>query len=113
MERSTQHAFEPEEVMAYLDGELEPRRATALAAHLQHCAACQEVAQGFRVLSEKMLEFEVEPPSVRMNETVLAALDSGKICARSGCGPCGRAKRLGAGVVCLPGLTLGRLRAWG
>ena len=78
MERSTQHAFEPEEVMAYLDGELEPRRATALAAHLQHCAACQEVAQGFRALSEKMLEFEVEPPSVRMNETVLAALDSSK-----------------------------------
>jgi hypothetical protein len=76
MERSTQHAFEPEEVMAYLDGELEPQRATALAAHLQHCAACQEVAHGFRALSEKMLEFEVEPPAALMNETVLAALDS-------------------------------------
>jgi uncharacterized protein YhaN len=77
MERSTQHAFEAEEVMAYLDGELEPQRATALAAHLQHCAACQEVAQGFRALSEKMMEFDVQPPSARMNESVLAALDSG------------------------------------
>ena len=84
MERSTQHAFEPEEVMAYLDGELEPQRATALAAHLQHCAACQEVAQGFRALSEKMLEFDVEPPSVHMNETVLAALDSAKLPTTAG-----------------------------
>jgi hypothetical protein len=84
MERSAQHAFEPEEAMAYLDGELEPRRATALAAHLQHCAACQEVAQGFRALSEKMLEFEVEPPSARMNETVLAALDSAKLPTTAG-----------------------------
>ena len=65
--------------MAYLDGELEPQRAAALAAHLEHCAACQEVAQGFRALSEKMLEFEVEPPSAHMNETVLAALDSAKL----------------------------------
>ena len=109
MERSTQHAFEPEEVMAYLDGELEPRRATALAAHLQHCAACQEVAQGFRALSEKMLEFEVEPPSVRMNETVLAALDSSKSGAQR-LRTVWPSERLGAGVVCLPGLTLGRLR---
>ena len=84
MERSTQHAFVPEEVMAYLDGELEPQRATALAAHLQHCAACQEVAQGFRALSEKMLEFDVEPPSVHMNETVLAALDSAKLPTTAG-----------------------------
>jgi len=76
MERNAQHAFEAEEVMAYLDGELEARRASALAAHLVSCSECQEVAQGFRALSEKMLEFEVEPPSARMNETVLAALDS-------------------------------------
>jgi Domain of unknown function (DUF4349)/Putative zinc-finger len=84
MQRSTQHAFEPDEVMAYLDGELEPQRATALAAHLQHCAACQEVAHGFRALSEKMLEFEVEPPSARMNETVLDALDSAKLSLKAG-----------------------------
>jgi hypothetical protein len=78
MERNAQHAFDAEEVMAYLDGELEARRAAALAAHLVSCGECQEVAQGFRALSERMLSFEVEHPSAGMSETVLAALDSGK-----------------------------------
>jgi hypothetical protein len=78
MERNAPHAFEAEEVMAYLDGELEARRAAALAAHLVGCSECQEVAQGFRALSERMLSFEVEHPSTGMNETVIAALDSGK-----------------------------------
>ncbi len=76
MERHAQHAFEAEEVMAYLDGELEARRAAELAAHLVSCSECQEVAQGFRALSERMLSFEVERPSPAMNARVLAALDS-------------------------------------
>jgi anti-sigma factor RsiW len=78
MDRNAQHAFDAEEVMAYLDGELEARRAAALAAHLVSCSECQEVAQGFRALSERMLSFEVEHPSTAMNETVIAALDSSK-----------------------------------
>jgi hypothetical protein len=78
MERHAQHAFDAEEVMAYLEGELEAQRAAALAAHLTSCSECQEVAQGFRALSERMLSFEVEHPSAGMNEIVLAALDSSK-----------------------------------
>ncbi len=77
MERHAQHAFDAEEVMAYLDGELEARRAAELAAHLVSCSECQEVARGFRALSERMLSFEVERPSAGMNESVLAALESG------------------------------------
>ena len=76
MERNAQHAFDAAEVMAYLDGELEPRRAAALAAHLVGCSECQQVAEGFRALSERMLSFEVEHPSAPRMETVLAALDS-------------------------------------
>jgi anti-sigma factor RsiW len=79
MERNAQHAFAAEEVMAYLDGELEARRAAELAAHLVSCSACQEVAQGFRALSERMLSFEVEHPSAGMNATVLAALHPGNV----------------------------------
>jgi hypothetical protein len=78
MERDTQHAFEAEEVMAYLDGELEAQRAAALAAHLVSCSECQEKAHGFRALSERMLSFEVEHPSAGMSEKLLAALDSSK-----------------------------------
>src|SRR5271154_4843841 len=84
MERNAQHAFDAEEVMAYLDGELEARRAAALAAHLVSCSECQEVAQGFRAVSERMLSFEVEHPAAGMNETVLAALDSGEAAKASG-----------------------------
>src|ERR1700678_3330436 len=76
MERHAQHAFDAEEVMAYLDGELEGRRAAALAAHLVSCSECQEVAQGFRALSERMPSLAVDLPSAGMNETVIAALDS-------------------------------------
>jgi hypothetical protein len=78
MERHAQHAFDGEEVMAYLDGDLDARRAAELAAHLVSCSECQEVAQGFRALSERMLSFEVERPSLGMNEKMLAALDSSK-----------------------------------
>ena len=76
MDRSLQHAFDAEEIMAYLDGELEPQRAAALASHMVGCGECQEVAKGFRTVSERMMNFEVERPSAEMSETVLAALDS-------------------------------------
>jgi hypothetical protein len=76
MDRSVQHAFDAEEIMAYLDGELEPQRAAALAAHLVGCGECQEVAQGFRAVSERMLSFEVEPVAAETNKAVLQALES-------------------------------------
>jgi Domain of unknown function (DUF4349)/Putative zinc-finger len=79
MERSTQHAFDAEEVMAYLDGELEAQRATALAAHLEHCAACQEVAQGFRAVSERMMSFEIEPVPTSVSDGVLARLNASEV----------------------------------
>ena len=75
MNRSAQHAFEPEEVMAYLDGELELRRAGTLAAHLEHCDECQALAAQLRQLSERLLDFHVEPSSARMDEAVSGALE--------------------------------------
>lgn len=67
--------FQAEELMAYLDGELEPRRAAALVAHLDHCANCQALANEFRQLSERMLEFRVDPPPLTMNAAVNAELE--------------------------------------
>jgi Domain of unknown function (DUF4349)/Putative zinc-finger len=76
MDRSLQHAFEAEEVMAYLDGEMEPRRATMLAGHLEHCAECQDIAKNFRRLTERMLSFEVEPAPEILTAAVLNAMGS-------------------------------------
>lgn len=72
MDRSLQHAFEAEEVMAYLDGELEPQRAAALAGHLEHCAECQSVAKELRLVSGRMLSFEMEPAPASLAARVLA-----------------------------------------
>ncbi len=72
MDRSLQHAFEAEEVMAYLDGELEPQRAAALAGHLEHCAECQSVAKELRMVSGRMLNFQIEPAPASLAAKVLA-----------------------------------------
>lgn len=76
MNRSIQHAFEPQEVMTYLDGELEPRRAAALAAHLEHCDECRALVAQLRLLSERLLDFHVDPPTKSMDARILDALGS-------------------------------------
>jgi anti-sigma factor RsiW len=74
MDRSLQHAFDAEQVMAYLDGELEPQRAAMLAGHLEHCAECQSVAKQMRLISGRMLNFEIEPMPENVSAAVLAEL---------------------------------------
>ena len=76
MSRTTKHEFEPEEVMAYLDGELASVRAAALAGHLQHCEECGAVAAQFRHLSERLRDFSVEAAPASTSSTVLEALES-------------------------------------
>ena len=78
MDRSLQHAFEAEEVMAYLDGDLEPQRAAMLASHLQHCAECQSVARELRTVSSRMLDFEIEPMPASVTAVVVAELRAPK-----------------------------------
>src|SRR6202789_2114480 len=72
MNRSLRHAFDAEEVMAYLDGELEPTRAAALAGNLEHCAECQSLAKELRLVSGRMLNFEIEPAPTNLGPAVLA-----------------------------------------
>ncbi len=62
--------------MAYLDGELEPRRAAALASHLEHCTECQEVARSIRGISAQMLAFEIESAPQNLTTVVLDASKS-------------------------------------
>jgi hypothetical protein len=56
------HPIEQEELMAYLDGELATNRAVAAAAHLEHCAECQELAADLRKLSQELMAWGVERP---------------------------------------------------
>ena len=76
MDRSLQHAFDAEEVMAYLDGELEPRRAALLASHLEHCGECQSVATELRLVSGRMMDFEIEPMAAGVTSAMLVDLNA-------------------------------------
>jgi len=55
------HGFQPEEVMAYLDGEITGERALALADHLQQCAECSALADDFCSLSQQLIAWKIEP----------------------------------------------------
>ncbi len=55
------HPIEPEEVMAYLDGELTVERAAVTAAHLGACAECQGLVASLRSISQNLKTWEVEP----------------------------------------------------
>jgi len=57
-----EHGHAPEEVMAYVDGELSTERGAAVEAHLAECGDCRELMQELRELSRRMSTWEVEPP---------------------------------------------------
>jgi hypothetical protein len=76
MKRSIQHAFEPEEIMAYLDGELDPQPASELATHLESCADCQSIAAQLRQISDRLLDFQVETCPSEMTELVFSAAET-------------------------------------
>src|SRR5579864_958277 len=79
MSRSN-HPIEQEELMAYLDGELATDRAVAAAAHLEHCAECQELAADLRKLSQELMTWEVEQPesSAEISDEIAEALEKRK-----------------------------------
>jgi negative regulator of sigma E activity len=68
------HPIEPEELMAYLDGELTADRAAATAAHLGECAECQEQVAGLRNVSHNLHAWAVEAPDSAMPSAIAVAL---------------------------------------
>src|SRR5580700_6565138 len=58
------HAIEPEELMAYLDGELASGRAAEAMTHLDRCPECQRLAGDLRRVSQELTAWQVEPPNL-------------------------------------------------
>ena len=73
------HLIEPEELMAYLDGELSPDRAVTAAAHLERCRECQAVAADLQSVSRQMTAWELKPSERRTMEGLNAALEQRKL----------------------------------
>ncbi len=68
------HPLAPEELMAYLDGELPAAEAVGAAAHLDGCAECRDLADGLRGVAQALPAWEVEAPGERLTQGVMAAL---------------------------------------
>src|SRR5471032_672993 len=70
----TGHLVEPEELMAYLDGELPAGRAAVAAQHLDRCAACQRIAADLRGVSLQLMAWDVTPAGAEMPRELAVAL---------------------------------------
>ena len=76
--RSNVHPIEPEELMAYLDGELSVDRASAAAAHLEECRECQILAAEIKSVSEGLTAWEVLAAEPAINDELAKAFEDRK-----------------------------------
>jgi Domain of unknown function (DUF4349)/Putative zinc-finger len=67
---TTTHSVAPEDIMAFLDGELSPSEARAVSAHLEDCAQCAMVAEQFRATSQMLSRWEVEAAPGALEDSV-------------------------------------------
>ncbi|MBZ5533519.1 MAG: zf-HC2 domain-containing protein [Acidobacteriia bacterium] len=74
----SQHPFDQEELMAFLDGELAAERAASAAAHLKNCLECQKLAAAFQQVSQAMVSWEVEQVGSEIPANIAAALNERK-----------------------------------
>jgi Domain of unknown function (DUF4349)/Putative zinc-finger len=69
----SQHAVLPEEVMAFLDGELPASDAQAVSAHIDRCAECARLARQFDRASQSLSAWNVPPVPTNVEDFVLAS----------------------------------------
>ena len=69
------HPIEQDELMAYLDGELEARRAAETASHLKQCPECQKLAADLQEVSQMMLSWQAEETEPELGGELNAALE--------------------------------------
>lgn len=76
----TTHSVAPEEVMAFLDGELSAIEAHAVSAHIEHCTDCAKIVEQLRSTSRSLTEWKVDPVPLRLGKSVndsVAKVNSG------------------------------------
>jgi anti-sigma factor ChrR (cupin superfamily) len=78
---TSRHPIEQEEVMAYLDGELPPGRATEALSHLELCPECQTLVADLRGVSQELMAWEVESPEIGNLSEINAALGERRLCS--------------------------------
>ena len=77
------HPIEPEELMAYLDGELAANRASATAAHLGECVECQGLVTSLRSVSQNLKAWKAERTESTIPPAIATALAENELVSRS------------------------------
>jgi len=77
---TTTHPFAPEEIMAFVDGELSAEQTQAVSSHIGQCAECATVAANHRGLSEQMTSWRVELAPARLSDRFSAG--TGEVASR-------------------------------
>jgi len=65
------HAFEPEQIMAYLDGESGPQESYQIVNHLETCDQCRRLAEELKQISRELQAWEVESFEQDFNRELL------------------------------------------
>jgi anti-sigma factor RsiW len=72
---TTTHPIAPEEVMAFLDGELSDVKAAVLSSHLEQCAECHAIADKLRGSSHSLTQWSVPAAPKTLEESVKGLAD--------------------------------------
>ena len=88
------HSVDPEELMAYLDGELPVERARECAAHLEQCRECQALAADLKSLYQQMNAWQVGAPPESLDRAVRLALEAESLPGRKEGGASDRTRPL-------------------
>jgi hypothetical protein len=76
----TAHPVAPEEVMAFLDGELSAAEAQTVSTHIEHCTDCAKVVEQLQSTSRALTEWKVDPVPMKLEKSVrdsIAKVESG------------------------------------
>ena len=71
---TTEHPLWEDELMPYIDGQLQGESVARVTAHLAACSECRKTVEDTRKLSARMSQWEIETASDRMKDAVLSEL---------------------------------------
>jgi hypothetical protein len=80
---TTTHSVAPEEVMAYLDGELSAAEVAGLEKHLEECAECAGLIKQLRGTSQAMAAWSVPEVPANLDEAVSRAAAKAALAAKT------------------------------
>ncbi len=70
---ATTHPVVPEEVMAFLDGELPSEKSMSISAHLEECVDCKELTAQLRSTSRSLSQWQIDVPKASLQELIVNA----------------------------------------